>query len=92
MIGGVIRIDLSEVDDSFYQLQRSDRHRLDVLSLVPDGVRVIVDIGDRRHVTQDAAVWLHEHDHRLEIEIHGTDPKAVADFIRAGRSGEWLFA
>ena len=82
-------IDLSAVDASSAQWQRTDRHLLDVLSRVPDGASVIVEIGCRKFVTQDAAIWLHEHDHRLEIEIHGTDPDAVARFIRAGRSGEW---
>jgi hypothetical protein len=88
MITGCVRINLSQ-DDYSSQLQRTDRHLLDVLHRVPDGARVVVDIGDRKFVTQDAAAWLHEHDHRLSIEIHGTNPEAVAAFIHAGRSGDW---
>lgn len=88
MITGTVVIDLSACDYSS-QMQRTDRHLLDVLNQVPDGARVIVNIGNRRHVTQDAAVWLHEHDHRLDIEIRGSSPDAVAAFIRAGRAGEW---
>ena len=89
MISGTVYVDLSACDYST-QLQRTDRHLLDVLTRVPDGARVVVDIGNRTHVTQDAAVWLHEHDHRLSIEIRGSVPEAVADFIRAGRAGEWV--
>lgn len=66
-----------------------DRRVLQRLSSCPDGVRVIVDIGRRKWVTHDAAVWLHEHDHRLQIEIRGEDPDAVRQFIRAGRAGRW---
>ena len=88
MISGTVYVDLSASDYST-QLQRSDRYLLDVLNRVPDGARVVVDIGSRQHVTQDAAVWLHDHDHRLDIEIRGTIPEAVAAFIRGGRAGEW---
>lgn len=91
MISGAITIDLSQADFSS-QLQRTDRYLLDVLKRAPEGARVIVDIGDRQHVTQDAAAWLHDHDHRLEIEVHGTSPEAVARFIRAGRTGTWEVA
>lgn len=89
MISGTVIVDLSQVDVAAARLQRTDRYLLDVLSRVPNGARVIVDIGDRKHVSQDAAVWLNEHDHRLDIEIRGTDPDAVARFVRAGRAGEW---
>lgn len=88
MISGTVYVDLSACDYSS-QLQLTDRHLLDVLNRVPDGARVVVDIGGRLHVTQDAAVWLHDHDHRLDIEIRGAVPEAVAEFIRAGRTGEW---
>lgn len=91
MISGTVYVDLSASDHSDL-LQRTDRYLLDVLSMVPDGARVVVNIGDRQHVTQDAAVWLHEHDHRLVIDIQGTDPRAVARFVQAGRVGEWVIA
>lgn len=89
MISGTVYVDLSAFDAGAARLQRTDRYLLDVLNRVPDGARVVVDIGDRAHVSQDAAVWLHNHDHRLLIEIQGTNPDAVASFIRAGRAGEW---
>jgi hypothetical protein len=88
VITGAVHIDLTAADYSS-QLARTDRHLLDVLNRVPDGARVVVDIGNRKFVTQDAAAWLHEHDHRLSIEIHGTHPEAVAAFIHAGRTGDW---
>ena len=92
MITGAVVVDLSEVDSWDEVHQRTDRHLLDVLNRVPDGARVVVDIGSRRFVTQDAAAWLHEHDHRLQIEIRGIEPEAVAEFIRAGRTGKWAIA
>jgi hypothetical protein len=93
VITGTVFIDLSEVDTGMAQFQRADRYLLDVLSAVPDGARVVVNVGDRRYVSQDAAVWLHDHDHRLEIEIQGTDPRTVARFIRAARcGGDWQAA
>lgn len=90
MISGTIYVDLSMADGSTERGQRPDRYLLDVLPRVPDGARVVVDIGNRQRVSQDAAVWLHDHNHRLEIEIRGTNPEAVATFIRAGRAGEWV--
>lgn len=89
MITGTILIDLSGVDESMAVYQRGDRYLLDVLHMVPDAAHVVVDIGDRKFVTQDAATWLHEHEHRLSIEIRGTNPRAVQCFISAARSGEW---
>lgn len=91
MITGCVVINLANVDLAAdpYSRQNTDRHMLDVLRAVPDGARVVVDIGNRQHVSQDAAVWLHDHDHRLEVEIRGTDPAAVSRFIRAGRAGSW---
>lgn len=88
MITGEVVIDLSSEGDP----ERSDRRRLAVLEHCPEGSRVVVNIGDRLFVTQDAARWLHQHDHRLTIVICGSRPHAVAQFIRAARAGEWSVA
>ena len=66
-----------------------DRRKLAVLERCPDGAQVVVDIGRRQYVSQDAAVWLHEHDHRLSITIRGEHPEAIARFVAAARAGEW---
>lgn len=66
-----------------------DRRALMMLASCPDGAEVVVDIGARAYVSEDAAQWLHEHDHRLQIFIHGSNPSAVATFVRAARAGEW---
>ena len=42
-------------------------------------------VGDRDFVSEDAARWLHEHDHRLQLDIRGTNPAAVQRFVRAAR-------
>jgi hypothetical protein len=87
MIAGAVKLDLSREPEGD-QLNR-DRRLLQVLDLCPDGARVVVDIGSRQYVSQDAAHWLHKHDHRLQIEVIGTDPAAVLQFVLAGRAGDW---
>lgn len=84
MITGCVTIDLSDGS--------RDRQVLDVLCRIPSGAQVVVDIGARRYVTHDAALWLHEHDARLSIQVQGSDPQAVLAFVMAGRTGEWAIA
>jgi hypothetical protein len=86
MIRGTVRIDLSvdvELGDT------RDRQQLSVLENCPDGAHVIIDLGARRHVSQDAATWLHQHDARLDIEICAERPDAVGALLRAARAGQW---
>lgn len=105
MIAGTVVINLATHDSAFYRRQNSedrrlidedpkerrdaDRYALMVLPLCPDGAHVEVNLGTRRYVEQQVAALLHEHDHRLQIEIRGSDPGAVAQLVRAARSGEW---
>lgn len=89
MIGGRIIVDLSAADANAASEAHTDRSRLQMLEHCPDGAEVTVFIGQRRYVSQDAAVWLHEHDSRLEITIEGADPDVVLKFVRSARSGEW---
>lgn len=87
MITGRVMISLHrEPDASDYA---RDRRALSRLEESPDGAEVIVDIGARQYVSEDAAHWLHQHDHRLQIVIQGSSPSAVATFVRAARAGEW---
>lgn len=86
MITGAVTVDLTVEPELF---DSRDRQKLSVLSVCPDGVHVIVDIGRRQFVSQDAAVFLHEHDHRLDIVIHGDDPAAVLRYVQAARAGSW---
>lgn len=87
MITGRIRIPLM-TEPSLDDLNR-DRRALAVLEACPNGAQVLIDIGGRAYVSEDAARWLHDHDHRLSITIQGSDPRAVATFVRAARVGEW---
>ena len=90
MITGAVRIDLHGDADDWMNAGYADRCALEVLRRCPDGARVIVDIGNRFHVTDDAVHWLHDHEQRLVIEIQGADPETVAKFVRAARLGTWL--
>ena len=87
MIRGQITISLEREPD--LANEGCDRRALGVLDRCPDGASVIVRIGRRRFVSQDAACWLHEHDHRLQITIDGDEPEGVLRFVQAARSGEW---
>lgn len=89
MITGSIYVSLPERRDDWMWQGNADRRALRVLDECPDGAVVIVDIGDRDFVTDDAARWLHQHDHRLQIDIRGSRPAAVARFVTAARAGTW---
>lgn len=88
MITGTVTIALREVAN-FLEQSSADRRALDVLRHCPRGAHVVVDLGERTFVSEDAARALHEHDHDLQIEIRGSDPEAVARFVRAARAGSW---
>ena len=87
MITGSIYIDLSDEGDIIFD--NRDRNALVVLEQCPDGAHVVVDIGGRKFVTEDAARWLHAHDHRLQVDIRGRRPDAVLRFVTAARAGTW---
>ncbi|SDS21275.1 hypothetical protein SAMN04488570_1381 [Nocardioides scoriae] len=89
MITGNVYVDLRKSSDDPYQECRADRRRLAVLERCPDGASVLVDIGRRQYISEDAARHLHEQDHRLAITIQGDLPEAVARFVRAARDAEW---
>lgn len=89
MITGSIYVPLPELKGDWLNQASADRRALQVLDECPDGAVVIVDIGQREFVTEDAARWLHQHDHRLQIDIRGSQPIAVARFITAARAGTW---
>lgn len=89
MITGSIYVKLPELRDDWPNQGGADRRALSVLRQCPDGADVIVDIGDRDYVSQDAAIWLYEHDHRLRIDIRGSKPRAVQEFVGAARAGTW---
>lgn len=89
MIAGRVIVDLARVEESASEEARHDRRQLAVLEHCPDGAEVIIRIGRRQYVTQDAAHWLHEHDERLSITIEGDLPDAVLNFVRAARAGDW---
>ena len=88
MLTASIYVDLTTEPGLF---DSSERRALTALENVPDGARVVVDVGSRRCPTQDAANYLHRHVNRLQIELQGTptaDMRAWLDAVRLGRP--WL--
>lgn len=89
MVTGAVYVDLTQEPDAARETHARDRQRLAVLEHCPDGARVVVDIGRRQYVTDDAARWLHQHEPRLLIEIIGQRPEGVLRFVQAARADDW---
>lgn len=87
MISGEIEVSIEREPDS--EDWSRDRRALSVLERCPDGAVVRVRTGRRKLISQDAATFLHEQDHRLAIVIIGAYPEVISQFIQAVRTGEW---
>lgn len=85
-IAGRVTIDLSADLDTF-DPGYDDRRRLDVLHRCPDGVEVVIQLGQRQYLTEGAVQWIHEHGDRLRITIEGPFPDTLMDIVRATRAG-----
>ena len=89
MITGSVYISLARESSDWMDQGSDDRRALAVLRTCPDGASVVIDVGSRQYVSEDAAIWIQEEDHRLQIDIRGTDPTAVMRFVQAARAGTW---
>lgn len=87
MITGEIEVSLEREPDADDWAR--DRRALVVLDQCPEGAVVRVKVGRRRFISQDAAIFLREQDHRLAIVIVGSYPETVAQFVQAARAGDW---
>ncbi|HWJ65369.1 MAG TPA: hypothetical protein VNT31_01710 [Nocardioides sp.] len=76
MISGVAHLDLSRADDSAVLAE---------LCAMPDGARVIVQVGARCGWTMREIELLSRNGRRLHLEIHGTTAAAVEAWVRALR-------
>lgn len=86
MVTGACYVDLStEPTDVF---DNRDRRELAALEFVPDGARLVVFVGARRWVTDDAARWLHNQSDRLLIEVQGSPNGDVRRWVEAIRTGK----
>lgn len=81
MITGTVVVNLTLAEDGREQLD-VDRRALSVLPVCPDGAHVLIDLGARRYVSHEVAHLVHEHEHRLLLDIRGAHPAAVADLVR----------
>ena len=75
MITGTTRLDLTR--DS----RDADRRAVTMLYAVPVGTRVILDVGNRLHVTSEIA-HLREYVTTLHLDVHG-EPGAVSAWLDA---------
>ena len=80
MITGTVLVDLSDVGGDF-----EARYRLAGLHLVPDGARLVLNVG-ASYVGYEALRLLLEHVDRLHVDVQG-DPIAVRAWIDQLRSG-----
>lgn len=87
MVTGSLLLDLSTAPKALTDEGR-DRRTLAALEYVPDGARVVVNIGDRRWPSPDAAIWLHHHADRLHLEIQGSPHADVRAWVHAVRVGQ----
>lgn len=87
MVTGSLLLDLSTAPKAPTDEGR-DRRALAALECVPDGARVMVNIGDRRWPSLDAAIWLHHHADRLHLEIQGSLDANVRAWVHAVRAGQ----
>lgn len=62
----------------------ADRKALGGLYALPDGVRVIVEVGSRKFVSNIAVDWLQAHADRVHLDVHG-EVEAVDAWVRALR-------
>ncbi|HEX2893169.1 MAG TPA: hypothetical protein VHO29_04105 [Marmoricola sp.] len=78
MITGTIVMDLTR--DS----RESDRKQVGALNGIPDGARVVVNVGRRYIVEPDTIRHLADHANRLHLDFYG-DTAAVSRWVAAAR-------
>lgn len=81
-------VDLSR--DRTGDLARADRRALANLDLLPDGARVVLEVGFRRDVTTSALHALADHRNRLFVDIHSPSAAVAHVWHRAIVTGEVL--
>jgi hypothetical protein len=68
-----------------------ERRELGTLQSLPDGVRVVIDVGSRTCPTADFAAFVHPHIERLDIDIRGDKRADHRAWLKAARKGHcWL--
>ena len=75
------------LDHDQQDVDYADRRVLQYLPQVPDGARLVVNVGERTLLMPSAVAWLSEHARRLHIEISAANPHAARRWYDAVKSG-----
>ena len=57
---------------------------------IPDGVRLVIDVGLRSLLTQDAVALLARESNRLTVEVEAARTDIAQRWVTALRGGRWL--
>jgi hypothetical protein len=86
VIVGTIVLDVSDVPQlPWTQRDHEDRYILSQLERLPDGIKVIIDVGARSLLGIGAMDYVHDNGERLDIEFRGYDITNVAPLVRMAR-------
>lgn len=90
MLTATVTVDLDypEPDGMWRDLDRDDRHALADLDGVPDGARLIVNVGRRDLVMPSARLALRAASVRLDVEIVAASPFTARKWLDAIRGDE----
>lgn len=84
MLSAMVTVTLDQEADD---LDRADREALQCLAQVPDGARLVVNVGDRELLMPSAVSWLSAQACRLNVEISASTPSAARRWYDAIKSG-----
>lgn len=75
MLTATVTVDLNHHESGYFQdLDRDDRHVLQFIDQMPDGARLIVNVGERALVLSSACLTLRHASARLHVEIVAANP------------------
>lgn len=89
MLTATVSVDLDLVEPGYWQdVDKEDRRALMTIDDIPDGARLIVNVGDRDLLMPSAPKILCEHSDRLNIEIAASSPQSARRWYDAIKAGE----
>ncbi len=86
MLTATVTVDLDHHEPGYWQdLDRDDRHALQHIDRVPDGARLLVNVGRREIVLDSARLALRAAAIRLDVEIVAASPWVARKWLDAIR-------